>query len=341
MRAIVALPPAGPGAPSQLQPQLQDVELPRPEPGPRDLRVRLEAVAVNPVDAKVAAALEPGAPPRLLGWDGAGVVEAVGEAVTRFKQGDRVLFAGDISRPGCWCEAALVDERITGRLPQGLGFADGAALPLTALTAWEALHERLGVDAAGGDAGSRLLVIGGAGGVGSLLIQLARRAGLEVIATASRPESRAWCRELGAQHVIDHRQPLAPQLAALGFAAVDWIANLHDTAAYWAPMADLIRPQGSIVAIVGTSAPLDLNLLKAKSVRFAWEFMFSRSQYQTPDMAEQGAILDQVAALVAAGELRSSRWQTLGPINAANLAAALAQLEAGHSTGKLVLAGWP
>jgi NADPH2:quinone reductase len=336
MRAVVALPVAGPAA----VPALEDQELPRPEPGPRDLRVRVEAVAVNPVDAKVAAALAADAPPRQLGWDAAGVVEAVGPAVSRFAPGERVLFAGDITRPGCWCEAALVDERITGRLPEGLAFADGAALPLTALTAWEALFERLGVDPSGADRGRSLLVIGGAGGVGSLLIQLARWAGLTVIATASRPESQAWCRELGAAQVIDHRRPLGPQLAALGFAAVDWIANLHDTAAYWQPMVELIRPQGSIVAIVGTTVALDLNLLKSKSVRFAWEFMFTRSQFQTPDMAEQGAILDRVAALVASGALRTTLRRQWQPISAANLIEAHRHLAGGHSTGKLVLSGW-
>ena len=319
------------------------VELPDPLPGPHDLLVRVEAVAVNPVDTKVRSGLPgpgSGAPPRLLGWDAAGVVEATGDAVARFAPGDRVWFAGDISRPGCYGERVLVEEPICSRRPAHLSAADAAALPLTGLTAWEALFERLGLDPEGADAGCSLLIIGGAGGVGSIAIQLARRAGLVVIATASRPESRAWCERMGASHVVDHSQPLPPQLAALGLPEVDCIANFSNTDAYWPAMAELIRPQGAIVAIVGNRAPLDLNLLKAKSVSFHWEFMFTRPQFRTADRGRQGEILERLAQLMEAGELCTTLTTHLNPISPANLALAHGRLEGGRSIGKIVLEGW-
>jgi NADPH2:quinone reductase len=319
------------------------VELPDPLPGPHDLLVRVEAVAVNPVDTKVRAGLPgpgSGATPRLLGWDGAGVVEATGEAVERFAPGDRVWFAGDITRPGCNAERVLVEAPICSRRPANLEAAEAAALPLTALTAWEALFERLGLDPEGADAARSLLVLGGAGGVGSIAIQLARRAGLVVIATASRPESRAWCERMGASHVVDHSQPLAPQLAALGLPVVDAIANFSDTDAYWPVMAELIRPQGAIVAIVGNRAPLDLNLLKAKSASFHWEFMFTRPQFRTADRGRQGEILERLAQLVEAGALQGTASTRLAPISPENLARAHGLLESGRTLGKIVLAGW-
>lgn len=334
MRAILATP------------ALVDTELPEPVPGPRDLLVRIEAVAVNPIDTKLRAAVGEGDPPRQLGWDAAGVVAATGERVGRFRVGDGVMFAGDAGRAGCNAEAVLVDERLVGRRPARLSWAEAASVPLTGLTAWEALFERLDLDpdagAPGGGGGKSpsLLILGGAGGVGSIAIQLARRAGAVVIASASRPESAAWVRELGAHHVVDHHRPLAPQLAALGFEAVDLIANFSDTDAYWEAMAELIAPLGSIVAIVGNRHPLDLNLLKAKSVTFAWEFMFSRSQFQTPDMGRQGEILDRLAELLEAGELRPTLGRTLSPINAANLEIAHAQLATGSTIGKIALVGW-
>ncbi|MCP9837956.1 zinc-binding alcohol dehydrogenase family protein [Cyanobium sp. N.Huapi 1H5] len=329
MRAILATP------------ALVDTELPEPVLGPHDLLVRIEAVAVNPIDTKLRAAVGEGDPPRQLGWDAAGVVAATGEGAGRFRVGDPVMFAGDAGRAGCNAEAVLVDERLVGRRPARLSWAEAASVPLTGLTAWEALFERLDLDPAGGSGrGRSLLILGGAGGVGSIAIQLARRAGAVVIASASRPESAAWVRELGADHVVDHHQPLAPQLAALGFAAVDRIANFSDTDAYWEVMAELIAPLGSIVAIVGNRQPLDLNRLKAKSVTFAWEFMFSRSQFQTPDMGRQGEILDHLAALLEAGELRPTLCRTLSPINAANLVVAHAQLASGSTIGKIALVGW-
>ena len=337
--AAPALPAEGSDAIESRVP-LQELDLPAPTIGAHDLLVAVEAVAVNPVDTKVRASLAPGSPPRILGWDGCGRVEAMGAAVTGFREGERVWFAGDITRPGCQARLVAVDARIAAAAPRSLSAAEAAALPLTALTAWEALFDRLGLDPEGGDAGRSLLVLGAAGGVGSILIQLARRAGLLVIATASRADSRAWASAMWADHVIDHSQPLAPQLQALGLEAVDLIANLCDTDGYWDTMAELIQPQGSIVAIVGNRAPLDLDRLKSKSARFCWEFMFTRPRYGTADLARQGEILSRVAALVAAGELRTTLRQTLGPITAANLEEAHRQLASGRTIGKLALSGW-
>ncbi|MEB3322780.1 MAG: zinc-binding alcohol dehydrogenase family protein [Synechococcaceae cyanobacterium] len=319
---------------------LVDLELPLPEPGDHDLLVRVRAVSVNPIDAKVRASLpvDRDGEPRVLGWDAAGVVEAVGAAVRRFRPGDAVMFAGALHRPGTNAAYTLVDERIVGRRPRTLSFAEAAALPLTALAAWEALFERLGLDPHGGDAGRSVLLIGAAGGVGSIAIQLARQAGLTVVASASRPQSQEWVRELGADAVVDHRRPLPAQLAELGLPEVDAIANLHDTTAYWETMAEVIRPQGAIVALVSCNAPVDLDRLKNKSVRFAWEFMFTRSLYGTDDLAEQGAILAAIATLVETGRLRSTATTLLGPIDAATLRQAHARIETGRTIGKLVLA---
>ncbi|MFY8148521.1 MAG: zinc-binding alcohol dehydrogenase family protein [Prochlorococcaceae cyanobacterium] len=342
MQAITTLP----GLPLEHPDSFRLVALPRPEPGPRDLRVRVEAVGVNPIDTK----LRQGEPERdatgrplarVLGWDAAGTVEAVGAEVRQFRVGDGVMFAGDVSRPGCCAEAVLVDERIVGPVPAGLSMAKAAALPLPGLTAWEALFEQLGLDPHGGDAGRRLLVINGAGGVGSLAIPLARQAGLEVIATASRPGSRTWALQHGASHVIDHSQPLAPQLEALGIPAVEAILNAHGTETHWEAMARLIRPRGGIVALVSSRTPLDLNLLKAKSVRFSWEFVFTRPQYGTDDRAEQGRILRALAERVESGALSSPLRTCLAPIGPDSLRQAHALLEEGHNIGRLVLRGWP
>lgn len=320
---------------------LIDVELPTPTPAGHDLRVRVEAVSVNPVDTKVRApkpTVE--ASPRVLGWDAAGVVDAVGEAVTLFKPGDRVYYAGAIDRPGSDAEFQLVDERIVGPMPRTLDFAEAAALPLTALTAWELLFERFGFDADGADRGRTLLIVAGAGGLGSIAIQLARRAGLTVVATASRAETVEWCRRMGADHVIDHRQPLKPQLEALGMTTIDAIACFTAAEPYWRQMTELVAPQGRIGLVVGMKAAVDLEPLKAKSASVHWEYMFTRAQYGTPDMIEQHRILAHVAALVDAGALRTTLTETLTPIDAAHLRAAHARLESGRSIGKLVLRGW-
>ncbi|MEB3330972.1 MAG: zinc-binding alcohol dehydrogenase family protein [Synechococcaceae cyanobacterium] len=330
-----ALPSDDPGC-------LIELELPEPQPGRRDLLVRIEAIAVNPIDTKVRAGLAEGSEPRILGWDAAGTVERCGEDVSRFHPGQRVLFAGALQRPGCNAEFSLVDERLCGHCPDSLSAAEAAALPLTGLTAWEGLFERLGLSPQPQPAqqGRSLLIIGAAGGVGSIAIQLARRAGLRVIATASRPQSQAWVKALGADAVLDHHQPLAPQLEALNLPWVDWIANVADTDAYWPQMVELLAPQGAILAIVGNRAPLDQTLLKSKSARLCWEFMFSRSQYATADMAVQGRIVERLAQLRADGDLGSTIGSRLGPISATNLARAHRQLEDGHTIGKLVLEGW-
>jgi len=321
---------------------LLDVELAKPEPGAHDLLVRVEAVSVNPVDTKVRSPkAQVEAQPKILGYDAAGVVEAVGSSVTLFKPGDAVYYAGDITRSGSNAQFQLVDERIVGRKPRTLDFAQAAALPLTTITAWELLFDRMGYDADGADAGRSLLVVAGAGGVGSIAIQLARRAGFVVIATASRPETVAWCRAMGAQHVIDHRQPLAPQLAALGIAEVDAILNLTDSAPYWQAMGEIIAPQGRIGLIVEPTTPLNIgDPFKAKCVGIHWEMMFARARFKTADMIEQHRLLDRVADLVDAGELKGTLAETLGTIDAANLREAHRRLESGTTIGKLALAGW-
>jgi NADPH:quinone reductase len=322
-------------------PALIDAQVAQPTPGPHDLVLQVEALAVNPVDTKVRAGIAPGGAGRILGWDAAGVVVTCGEAVSRFRPGDAVIAAGDIRRPGCYAERLAVDARLVGRKPENLSWAEAAALPLTTLTAWEGLFEGLGFDPEGADAGRSLLILGGAGGVGSIAIQLARRAGLRVIASASRPESRAWVQALGAEQVVDHRQPLAAQLQALGLEQVDAIANFSDTDAYWDVMAELVRPHGSLLVIVGNRGPLAMERLKEKSVRLCWEFMFSRSAAGGDGQLAQGRILDRLAELVEAGEIRTTLSQTLGAINAANLGAAHALLAEGHTLGKIALQGWP
>ena len=320
---------------------LFDVDLPVPPATGRDLLVRVEAVSVNPVDTKVRAPkpkIE--TVPRILGWDASGVVESVGADVTGFQPGDEVYYAGDLTRPGTNSQYHLVDERIVGRKPRTLTFAEAAALPLTAITAWESLFERLGVDCTAGNAGCSLLILAGAGGVGSIAIQLAKLAGLTVIATASRTETRAWVKGLGADHVVDHREPLPAQLAEIGHREVDLIANFSDTDAYWAAMAEMIKPQGGIVSIVENARPVEIGLLKSKSASFSWEFMFTRSMFQTADMGRQGALLNEVSALVDAGTLRTTLTETLAPINAYNLRAAHAKSESGRTIGKIALTGW-
>lgn len=321
---------------------LLDLELPAPTPAGRDLLVEVKAIAVNPVDYKSRAPrpqVETAA--KILGWDAAGVVKAVGPDATLFRPGDAVYYAGSRTRPGCDSELHLVDERIAGRKPRSLGFAEAAALPLTTLTAWEALFDRLGISRTGADAGRAVLIIGGAGGVGSIAIQLAKRlARLTVVATASRPESATWVRGLGADEVIDHTQDLAAQLGALGRPDVDYILCLNSTDHHFPAFAPLIKPQGKICAIVGTQKPVDLAPLMAKSVTFAWELMFTRPMFQTADMRAQHDLLDEAAGLIEAGVLATTVTTRLGAINAANLRRAHALLEGGHVIGKIVLEGF-
>ena len=320
---------------------LVDLDLPKPEPTGRDLLVRVEAVSVNPVDTKVRA---PGKParttPLVLGWDAAGVVDSVGPAVQRFTPGDLVFYAGDITRPGSNSEYQLVDERIVGYRPRSLRVEEAAALPLVSITAYEALFDRLGLDAAGRSSGQTLLIIGGAGGVGSMAIQLAKLAALTVLATASRQESIDWVKHLGADHVLNHRQPLPQQLEAVGLKAVDCILNCADTDGYWDVMADVIVPQGKICTIVENKGTLNQQLMKLKSATHVWELMFTRSKYQTADMIEQQKLLDRIADWTDRGMLKGTLKETLHPINAENLRTAHARLESGTMIGKLALKDW-
>jgi len=319
---------------------LEDLELPAPQPGPRDLLVRVKAVSVNPVDTKVR---KNSAPPagqvKVLGWDAVGIVEAIGADVAGFKPGDRVYYAGSITRPGANSELHVVDERIAARAPKSLDDAQAAALPLTAITAWELLFDRLRVPRGGG-AGQSLLIVGGAGGVGSILIQLARQlTQLQVIATASRPETRAWCLELGAHAVIDHSQPLAQALEDGGHAPVDYVAALTQTERHYLQIIESLKPQGAI-AIIDDAPSLDAMKLKSKALSLHWELMFTRPMYGTPDMAEQGKLLAEVASLADAGRIRTTVGAHYGVINAANLLRAHAWIESGRAQGKVVLEGF-
>lgn len=321
---------------------LLDVELPTPVATGHDVLVRVEAISVNPVDTKIRSPKpQVEAQPKVLGYDAAGVVKTIGADVSLFRPGDEVYYAGDVTRPGSNAQFQLVDERLVGRKPATLDFAEAAALPLTVVTAWELLFDRMpfSIDAEGND--RSLLIIGGAGGVGSIATQLARHAGFTVIATASRPQTIAWCRSMGAHHVIDHRQPLAPQLESLGYRQVDAVLNLADTDRYWETIGELIAPLGHVGLIVEPSGLLKIgDPYKAKSIGIHWEMMFARSRFKTPDMIEQHRILNRVSSLVDAGELRTTHSETLGPINAANLREAHRRLESGSTIGKLVLAGW-
>lgn len=320
---------------------LFDFEADKPEPRGRDIRVAVKAISANPVDYKVRKRAEPKeGDVKILGFDASGVVDAVGPDVTLFKPGDEVWYAGSIQRQGTNSEFHLVDERIVGHKPKTLSFAQSAALPLTSITAWELLFDRLGV-APGKSADPRtLLIVGGAGGVGSILIQLARRlTGLTVVATASRPESRKWCLDLGAHHVIDHSKPMKEQIEALKLAPATLIASLTNTDQHFPALADIIAPQGR-VGLIDDPTSLNVNLLKGKAVSLHWESMFTRSSFQTEDMIAQHQLLEEVARLVDKGDLRTTLDKVVGKINAETLKQAHAMIESGRATGKLVLEGW-
>jgi len=320
---------------------LVDFETATPQPGPRDIRVAVKAVSVNPVDTKVRKrAAPPAGTHKILGYDAAGVVDAIGSEVTLFKPGDEVFYAGSIQRQGTNAEYHLVDERIVGRKPSTLTFAQAAALPLTSITAWELLFDRLGV-APGKSLDPRtLLIIGGAGGVGSILIQLARRlTGLAVVATASRPQTQQWCLDLGAHAVIDHARPLAAQIEALAVPPVALVASLTMTDLHYRDLAAIIAPQGRF-GLIDDPPEFDVSVFKGKAVSVHWESMFTRSSFETPDMIAQHHLLDDVADLVDKGVLRTTFDQNFGVINAANLKRAHAQIESATSRGKIVLEGW-
>ncbi|MDY0955079.1 zinc-binding alcohol dehydrogenase family protein [Stenotrophomonas rhizophila] len=317
---------------------LQDVTLPIPQPGPRDLRVAVRAISVNPVDTKVRNSVAV-TEPRVLGWDAVGIVDAVGDEVTLFQPGDAVFYAGAIGRPGSNAEYQLVDERIVGHKPASLDDAAAAALPLTAITAWELLFDRLRI-AEGGGEGQTLLVVGAAGGVGSILVQLARQlTRLTVIGTASRPDTQDWVYGLGAHHVIDHSQPLTDGLQRLGIAEVSHVASLTHTDQHYDQIVAALAPQGQL-ALIDDPGQLDVMALKRKSLSLHWESMFTRSSFNTPDLQRQHDLLERVAALVDAGVLRTTLGEHYGRINAANLRQAHALIESHRARGKLVLEGF-
>jgi zinc-binding alcohol dehydrogenase family protein len=322
---------------------LIDVQIDQPHPTEKDLLVNVKAISVNPVDTKIRARQDQKSKsPIILGWDAAGEVVEVGSKVEHFAVGDKVFYAGDITRPGSNSEFQLVDERIVGKMPRTLSFAEAAALPLTSITAWEALFDRLGISPGGEDTGRSILIIGGAGGVGSIAIQIAKKlAKLKVIATASREESIAWSKKLGADQVVNHRKALDAELKAIDIPQVDYILCLNNTDQHWGAMANAIAPQGRICSIVETPEPVNLDLLKSKSAAFIWEFMFTRSMYQTPDMIEQQRLLNALADLVDKGDINTTSNNVIRPINAHNLREAHSMIEQGNTIGKIVLADWP
>jgi NADPH2:quinone reductase len=337
MRAIAYQTPQ----PITAETALVDIEFPTPEPLGRDLLVEIKAVSVNPVDTKVRSkAAPPEGEWRVLGFDAAGIVKAVGPDVTLFKPGDAVFYAGSIDRPGTNAEFHLVDERIVGRKPASLDFAAAAALPLTAITAWEMLFDRLKVRDGVSGAANAILIIGGAGGVGSIAVQLARSlTDLTVIATASRPETAAWVKELGAHHVVDHSKPLAAEVEALGIGAPAFVFSTTNTAQHLPAIVETIAPQGRF-GLIDDPATLDVMPFKRKAVSTHWELMFTRPLFQTPDMIEQHNLLNAVSQLVDDGKIRTTLAETVGTINAENLRKAHAQIESGRTRGKLVLEGF-
>ena len=320
---------------------LLDIELPTPVATGRDLLVAVHAISVNPVDAKVRKNRQPKeGQPEVLGWDAAGVVTAVGPDASLFKVGDKVWYAGAINRPGSNSEFQLVDERIVGHMPASLDFSAAAALPLTAITAWELLFERLQISRDKNLTGKSLLVIGAAGGVGSVLVQLARQlTGVTIIGTASRSDTSAWVKELGAHHVIDHSKPLAAEITRLGLPPVDYVISLNQTDSHFDQIVELIAPQGKF-ALIDDPEHIDVRKFKGKSVSLHWELMFTRSLFQTPDMVKQHELLNELAQLVDAGTIKTTVAERFGAINAANLKRAHALLESNTAKGKIVLEGF-
>lgn len=317
---------------------LSDIELPQPQASGHDLLVEVKAVSVNPVDTKVRAGFN-AETPRVLGWDAVGVVKAVGQAVTLFQPGDEVWYAGALTRPGSNSEYQLVDERIVAHKPKTLDNAQAAALPLTAITAWEMLFDRLGINENGNE-GDVLLIVGAAGGVGSIMTQLARKlTRLTVIGTASRPASQQWVKELGAHHVIDHSKPLTEELARIGIAQVTHVASLNNTQEHYQQLINALQPQGKL-ALIDDPESLDALPLKVKSISLHWEFMFTRSMFTTRDIIEQHNLLTRVAQLIDQGVLKTTLGEHFGTINAANLRKAHALLESQRAVGKIVLEGF-
>lgn len=317
---------------------LQDMDLEMPTPGPRDLLVKNHAVSVNPVDTKLRNGVAADQP-RVLGWDASGVVKAVGSDVSMFKPGDEVFYAGAIDRPGSYSEYSVVDERIVGRKPKILNWAESAAMPLTSITAWELLFDRLAIEEGKGGC-KTLLVIGAAGGVGSIIVQLAKQlTKVKIIGTASRDETKSWVLKNGAHYVIDHTKPLAEQLQDIGIPEVDYVVSLTHTDSYMNQLVDVIAPQGHL-ALIDDPEVLDVVPLKRKSISLHWELMFTRSLYNTKDMIQQHALLNRVSTLVDYGMLKTTVAEHFGVINAENMRRAHALIESGKSRGKVVLEGF-
>lgn len=317
---------------------LVEFETDKPQPGPRDLLVEVLAISVNPVDVKLRARVQPEEPPRILGFDAAGVVREVGSETSLFKPGDEVFYAGDLTRPGTNAEFQAVDERIVGRKPSSLDFVDAAGLPLTSITAWEILFDNMGLEEGGGS-GEALLVVGGAGGVGSILIQLAKKlTGLEVVATASRPDTREWVSKMGADHVVNHRRALDVEMKELGISP-RYVASLTHTDQHFGAIAELIQPRGHIV-LIDDPATLDILPLKPKALSVSWEFMFTRPMFQTPDIEVQHRLLNRVADLLDRGELQSTVNRQGGALTVQSLRDAHEHQESGSAIGKTVLGGF-
>ncbi|MEU0545103.1 zinc-binding alcohol dehydrogenase family protein [Nocardia sp. NPDC005978] len=320
---------------------LIDIDVAVPAPGPRDLLVRIEAVALNPVDYKIRASSGPTDDARILGWDAAGTVVAIGGQVEHFAVGDEVFYAGALDRPGSNAAYQAVDERLVAHKPTSLTFTESAALPLTSLTAWEGLFERLGLRVDAMEQTGTLLVTAAAGGVGAMVAQLARAlTSLAIVGTASRAETAEFARRMGVDHVVDHRRELGPQLADIAPASLDYVFSTAGTDRNLSQYADALRPFGSIVAIDDFES-LPIGVLKAKSLSFHWEFMFTRSMFGTPDQSRQRHILTQIARLVDLGTLTTTATRDLGPITAANLRAAHKLQESGTTIGKTTLTGFP
>lgn len=318
----------------------EEIEVETPVPTGRDILVRIDAISINPVDSKerlgIVGRLDE---PLILGWDTCGEVISIGEGVKKFKPGDMVISAGDITRPGSYAEYQLLDERIVGRKPESLTCEEAATLPLTTLVAWESLFDRLEISR--NDGGSpTLLIIGGAGGLGSMAIQFARQfSNCTIVATASRPETQKWCTELGAHHVIDHSRDLGEQLKAIGYETVPYILNCSNNAPYWETMSELVSPEGAICLVASTKAKLDLDLYMAKSVRINYELMFTRSMFRTDKMSLQGDLLDKLSDMISHGTVRHVMTANFGPMTAETLAKAHAHIEKGRMLGKMALSG--
>ena len=324
---------------------LTDIEIDRPTPSGRDLLVRIKAISVNPVDTKVRRrTTDTGGAYQVLGWDAVGEVTAVGNQVTAYQPGDRVWYAGDITRSGANAEYHLVDERIVGNCPRSLSDAEAAAIPLTAITSWELLFDRLGFNEAPDPTqppGPRLLIVGAAGGVGSILIQLAKQlTDATVIATASRPQSQAWVKDLGADQVVDHRQPFSNELSRIGIDNVSHVVCLNHTDDHFDRLIEVLEPQGKFALIDDPQSLLDIRKLKQKSISLHWELMFTRSMFETHDMTKQRDLLNRVAELIDGGRIRTTVGANYGAICAENLRKAHRDIESGSAIGKIVLEGF-